>query len=142
MKYLNGLFEKKKNIYNKKYIFYTAWNVHDYDSKAKWLHALNLIGISTGTKLRLLQKSIIDLSKNNNPKLDFINNGIMGVSTAFIGNHGYSAGGAESVGSSLLASSDAKQFLNPKASTYPSYSVLSNELYHKDLLLDSVCIDD
>jgi pimeloyl-ACP methyl ester carboxylesterase/uncharacterized protein involved in tolerance to divalent cations len=141
MKYVNGLFEKKKNIYNKKYILYTAWHVHDYDSKLKWLHALDLIGIP-GTRLRLLQKSVIDLSKNNNPKLDFINNGTMGIATAFIGNFGYSAGGAETVGSSILASNNDGQSFNPKDSIFPSYlSESTNDLYHKDLVLDTVCTE-
>ena len=129
MKYLNGKFAKNYSIYNKKYIIYTAWGTHSL----AWAGIAS--SISTGNDL--------NLAKNSNKNLDFISNGVFDISTAYIGTYGYSAGGAESVGSSILDAGKGVYSkalvhfsLNPKDSVYPQFTFESTlDLYHKDLPL-------
>jgi len=101
MRYLNDkLFVDKKDKYNKKYIYYTAWSV-----------------------------------TNANKFPNFINNGVFDIATAYMASYGYSAGGAETVGSSLFVGNDSLgQNLNAKIFTYPLYSD-SEGIYHKDVRL-------
>jgi hypothetical protein len=80
----------------------------------------------------------LDFSKNNNPKLNFINNGVFGIATAYMGSYGYSAGGAETVGSSLFVGNDnLGSKLNPKVNKFSFYPNTSNfELFHKDISIN------
>jgi len=136
MKYVNKILEQKSSIYSKKYIFYTAWM------------ATNLESFSTpfyGTDIQAYQNAVLDLTYNNISDLNYIKNGVMDVSTAFMGKFKYSAGGAESVGSSIFSSNkdsfNYSSFFNPKNNEAPSIDSASTyDFYHKDVSLNDICM--
>ncbi len=133
MSYINNKFASNENIYNKKYIFYTAWNVH---SLAKYENSILLLP-KVGTHIRIWQERNLDLNQNNIPKMNFISNGGMDVSTALIGNFGYSAGGAESVGSSIFADVDSGNDFNPESNRFPIAYESTENIYYKEIKGDN-----
>ena len=102
MKFLNDNLSNN-NYHSKKYIFYTAWTVTGLEKIVQPLY---------GTLFQDTQNSILDLSYNNIPDLNYLNNKLMGISTAFMGKYGYSAGGAETVGSSIFSSNKYPSFFS------------------------------
>ncbi len=131
LSYLNEQFSIGSNIYKNKYIFYTAWSVHNipdttafkaFDKVKDQLTSKNIAAKIANTFFDYYVDEI--LSNNLNQDYDFIKNGLMNISTITIGSKGYSAGGAEPVGSSFLtpyknSSSELGLSGNPKVNDLP-----------------------
>ncbi len=124
---LNKNFDELVYNYKDKYIFYTAWNVYGGSFSVDDIESM--YGKAGADYLR--EKNYMQLY-NESLLHNFINNGIMAVSTDSIGRSGYATGGAEPISSSWLAqyqsaTGELGSSENPKVNDLPSVSDFADE---------------